>query len=195
MQPTLSKRPFTPEDLDGFQVQEFDCGNAPYEREVSAWLKGRDAESASASILDAERPAKVWLYKSADGTLVGFGAIAPSKWRWTSKKDPYIPITVIIWVGLQRQFQGKPDGPRNGRYSVLIVNDLIKEAEAERADRPVLGLAVHKDNERAIKLYRSFGFTDNLEPMRNKTTKEVEYLKMAIVLDDAALLRVTESCG
>ena len=75
----------------------------------------------------------------------------------------------------------------------MILNDLIAEAEKDRTTHPVLGLLVHKDNVKAIRLYRWFGFTDDLEPLRNKTTREVEYLRMAIVLDDEALLRIRDA--
>ena len=191
--PILTRHSFTSAEWDG--VQAFDCGDAHYEREVATWIKGKqgpEIDSALTSIYHPDRPGRVWLYKLEDGTLVGFGALGQNEWRWKGKKDPFVPVTIIIWVGLQKEFQGKPEGPKEQRYSVLILNDLIKEAEKDQDKYPVLGLCVHKDNAKAINLYKWFGFADNLEPRRNPKTKEVEYLRMAVVLNEEVLLRLRD---
>lgn len=191
--PAIVRHEFTAADWKG--VQHFDCGDAPYEREVSDWIKGPcdpDVDSALTSISHPEQPGRVWLYKLEDGTLLGFGALGYNEWRWRGKNDPKVPVTVIIWVGLQREFHGKPAGPKEYKYSVLILNDLIKEAEKDQATHPALGLSVHKDNVKAIKLYDWFGFESDFEPRRNKETKEIEYLRMAVVLDDEAVLRLRD---
>jgi ribosomal protein S18 acetylase RimI-like enzyme len=47
----------------------------------------------------------------------------------------------------------------------------------------VLGLFVHKDNQRAIRFYKDAGFSDELEQRVEKTA----HYKMFIVLDDEAL--------
>lgn len=188
---SLTKHPFGDDDWES--VQAFDCGDAPYELEVSRWLKGAaDEDSALASIHNDKRPGKVWLYKLDDGTLVGFGALGKSEWRWTGKKDPRVPLTVIIWVGLQKEFQGQPPPPtpKEERYSARILDDLIAEAVADAETHPILGLFVHKDNVKAIRLYQAAGFTaDGLDPVRD-TAGEVAYYKMAMVLNDEALLRL-----
>ena len=185
---SLTKHLFSDEDLAS--VQDFDCGSAPYELEVSNWLKGSaDQESAIASIHHPVRPCKVWLYKLEDGTLVGFGALGKSEWRWKGNKDPRVPVTVIIWVGLQKEFQGQPPppSPKEQRYSVRVLDDLINQASEDKETHPVLGLFVHKDNVKAIRLYQAAGFTDDLDPLRNKAG-EIEYLRMAVILDVDSLL-------
>ena len=176
-------------------MQQFDCGGAPYEQEVAAWIRGKDGEdSALTSIAHPERPGRVWLYKLPDGTLIGFGALGYSEWRWKGKNDPKVPVTLIIWVGLQREFQGKPEGvSKEHKYSTMILNDLIKEAEKDQATHPVIGLLVHKDNVKAIKLYEWFGFAQGFEPIRNKETKEIEYIRMAVVLDSVSVLRFRDA--
>ena len=177
-------------------VQQFDCGDEPYEREVANWIRGKEGaeiDSALTSINHPDHPGRVWLYKLTTGTIVGFGSLGYSEWRWKGKKDPKVPVTLIIWVGLQREFQGKPEGAvRDHKYSTIILNDLIKEAEKDRETHPVIGLLVHKDNVRAIKLYERFGFAQGFEPIRNKATKEIEYIRMAVVFDDEAVLRLRD---
>ncbi|HEX3149200.1 MAG TPA: GNAT family N-acetyltransferase [Gemmataceae bacterium] len=189
----LAKHPFTA--ADWADVQNFDCGDEPFEQEVADWLMGpaeEGVESALNSIADERRESRVWLYKLGD-QLVGFGALAKTEWRWPGKnKDPKLPLSIIIWVGIQKEFRGQPPGPREGRYAAQILDDLVAEAEADAWTHPVLGLFVHKDNKRAIKFYKDAGFSDELVQRVDKTTGEVEYYKMFIVLDDEALQDVVK---
>jgi GNAT superfamily N-acetyltransferase len=189
----LSKQLFTAADLP--DVQDFDCGDKPYEKEVSDWLKGPeepDKDCAVNSIKHPAKPSRVWLYK-LDEKIVGFGALAKSEWRWPGKnKDPYIPLSVIIWVAVQKEFWGKPEGTGEEKYSVQILDDLLAEAEEDAKTHPALGLFVHKDNGRAIKFYKNAGFSDELVHLFNKQTKEVEYYKMFVILDDEAFKKTVE---
>jgi len=185
---SLARELFTEDQWD--EVQDFDCGEAAYQKEVSDWLKGPfGADSALTSISNTEKPATVWLYRLPDGELVGFGALGKSRWRWKGKKDPFIPISVIIWYAVHKKFQKKPEGPREGHYSYQILEDLIAAALEEQDTHPVLGLAVHKDNERAIRLYLNIGFTEELSPF---TQDGVEYQRMAVVLNAEALGQLWE---
>lgn len=186
----LSKEFFTKESWD--EVQTFACGTEIYETEVSDWLKRPLGEDGALSaIQNAEKPTKVWLYRLEDETLVGFGALAKSSWRWKGKNDPYIPIMMIIWCGVGKEFQGRPEGPREGRYAFQILDDLLGEASVDQNAYPVLGLCVHRDNKKAIKLYKNFGFDVDLEPFKDKENGR-EYRKMAHILDGEALLRLKE---
>lgn len=115
----------------------------------------------------------------------GFGALAKSDWRWPGKNnDGFVPLSVIIWVGVQKEYWGKPEGPKDERYSAQILDDLLAEADADAKTHSVLGLFVHKDNHRAIKFYKDAGFSDDLEQRKDKVTGEVKYYKMFVVLDD-----------
>lgn len=190
MSQRLSKEFFTKESLD--EVQTFACGTEFYETEVSDWLKrplGED--SALTAIQNLERPAQVWLYRLEDETLVGFGALAKSRWRWTGKKDPFIPITMVIWCGVGEEFQGRPEGPRKERYAFRILDDLLGEASDDQNAYPVFGLCVHTDNHKAIKFYKNFGFDVDLDSFKDKENGR-EYRRMAYVLDKEALLRLRE---
>ena len=129
----------------------------------------------------------MWLYK-LDDKLIGFGALAKTEWRWPGKNnDPRLPLTIVIWLGIQNEFRGQPPSPKEGRYAARILDDLVAEAEVDARTHPVLGQFVHKDNKRAIKFYKDAGFSVELVQRVNKTTGEVEYYKMFIILDNEAL--------
>jgi hypothetical protein len=49
-------------------------------------------------------------------------------------------ISIIPNVGIRREFWGQPPGNRDGRYSSLIVDDLIAEAQ-DRQPQPLCPLA------------------------------------------------------
>jgi ribosomal protein S18 acetylase RimI-like enzyme len=69
------------------------------------------------------------------------------------------------------------------------MNELTGIAAEERAEYPVLGLFVQVENTEAIKLYRRFKFI--LEGLGSYTDPNngVTYQKMALILDQAALLQ------
>jgi len=102
--------------LDDYDiVQDFDCGSRDYQREVSDWLK---KPLGSGGALDAVSlpggDVRVLLYWLAHDLgfehLVGFGSLGKSEWRWTGKKDPFIPVTVITWFAVQNRFKRQPPG-------------------------------------------------------------------------------------
>src|SRR4051812_28304950 len=98
----LLKIPFTPEQLP--DVQDFYCGDEPWEQEVAAWIKG--APDGVIECLD--QGGEVWLYATESGDLVGFGALGISNWRWPRDDSPKQPINVIPAVAVQKHFQGHP---------------------------------------------------------------------------------------
>jgi ribosomal protein S18 acetylase RimI-like enzyme len=193
MSQALTKHIFS--ESNWIEVQSFDCGDSHFEKEVADWLKASGdpgVDSALNSIRHPDKPSRVWLYR-IDQDLVGFGALARSEWRWPGKNnDPKLPLSVIIfWVGIQKQFQGQPPGPRETRYAAQILDDLVAEAQLDAKTHPVLGLFVHKDNARAIRFYKQSGFSDELVQRADKTG----FYKMFIVLDDDALLQFLSRAG
>ena len=120
MSTTLIKHPFT--EADWPDLQNFDCGDAPYEFEVADWLKG--------------------------------------------KGEPEIDS------------------------ALTSIDDLLAEAQEAQETHPVVGLFVHKDNVKAIRLYKWAGFSDEFDHKINSETGEVEYYKMAVVLNDELLLQI-----
>ncbi len=87
------------------------------------------------------------------------------------------------------EFQRDPYDPPHLRHSNQIMNELIGIAAEDRAEYPVLGLVVSPKNIEAIKLYQRFKFnSEGMSPYTDKTTG-VTYQKMALILDQAALLQ------
>jgi len=135
----LTKHVFTKSDWA--DVQNFNCGDRAFEQEVANWLKGADTlgtDSALNSINHSDKPCRVWLYK-LDGVLVGFGSLAKTEWRWPGKNnDPKLPLTIVIWVGLQKEFQGRASkvafsdrmnsSVENTRKSAVINSDIALNA-------------------------------------------------------------------
>lgn len=187
MPDALSKANFTLDDLP--TVQSFDCGSEPWELEVSNWLKGPPNSDCAAATI--QKGSKVWLYGLDSGRIVGFGSLGTTEWRWTGKKDPYVPLSVILSYGVHKDFKKQPpsDDPNN-HYSGQILGDLIEEAIDLRDTKPILGLCVDGRNTKAIHLYKRFQFAD-LSPWTNKDTG-VSYNRMGLVLNGPLLTQLIE---
>jgi len=162
----LRKIPFTPDLLPS--VQGFDCGDAPWEREVADWLKVPAGQGGAVD--DLRRGCETWLYATDDGELVGVGSLTASRWNWPSAVDPRVPISLIPFVGVQRRFWGKPEGPPDERYSAQILGHLVFEAIQRRDRYPLVGLFVHPENVRAIRFYEKAGFAPFSKTYQDPTT-------------------------
>jgi hypothetical protein len=188
----LTKYPFTRADWG--EVQSFDCGSKEHQREVSDWLKGPEGADSALSAIYTTPPARVYLYRLEDaddeaagqGELVGFGALGQSRWRWTGKKDPFVPLTILIWFAVRNEFKRQPPGEPDGYYSSQILDDLIAEAMEQQDTHPILGLCVRPENIGAIDLYRRKGFSVELSSFKDTLTG-VEYLRMARILNAECL--------
>jgi GNAT superfamily N-acetyltransferase len=171
--PGLQRIPFSADLLSA--VQQFDCGSEPWELVVTAYLTApvTEIESAAASVsraTDDPLHADVWLYITDDGDLVGFGSLAKGNQRYPKPKNDPIPATVLIYLGADRRFHGKPDGPSHERFAALILRDLIAEARRLCEDRPLLTLYVDERNEKAIRFYKKAGFAELHRPYKDKST-------------------------
>jgi hypothetical protein len=72
---------------------------------------------------------------------------------------------------VEKQFWGQPPGPREQRYSALILDDLISEATKRMSsDSGLLILYVNEKNSRAIRLYERAGFVPLQKPFKDKNT-------------------------
>jgi ribosomal protein S18 acetylase RimI-like enzyme len=175
----LKKIPFAEDLLP--KVQAFACGDEPWQREVSDWIKA--PRGASGAVDELERGARVWLYVTEDGDLVGFGSLAATTQRWPGAKSPPVPATVIPMLGVDGKFWGQPPGPLEDRYSARLLDDLIEEARAQRHERPILVLYVHVENLRGIRFYERAGFTELHKPYTDKRTGQ-QYKRMVLVLNE-----------
>jgi GNAT superfamily N-acetyltransferase len=160
---TLVVVPFTPDMLD--LVQGFSCGDQPHERELAEWIT-RD------SIQAMQRGTQVWLYATPERELVGYGSLGVTRWRWPEPTSKKVEIQVIPAVAIQQAYWGKPEGPREERYSSQILDHLLAEADARADAMPLLGLFVHPDNQRAVAVYQRVGFV----PFSHTYTDPVSHL-------------------
>jgi ribosomal protein S18 acetylase RimI-like enzyme len=156
------------------EVQSFDCGDEPYHKSVSDWLKAVDPTDSILTDI-ANRGTKVWIYYNGADDLVGFGSLGLHVWSLPPYGKKKVPIVIIPNVAVARQFWGlPPDDP----YSDQILDDLRAEAMQYRDERKALVLAVHPLNQRAIKFYRRHGFVMIEPPMKDG------HLRMALYLGD-----------
>ena len=143
------------------------------------------------SVSDRKRPGQVWLYRLPDGTLVGFGALAQTNWKWQGEDDPRLPVSIVIWYAVHGDFQKKPEGPRENHYSFQIFESLVAEAELRQDTHPILGLFVSQENQRAMQLYEDFGFTKDGFELGPDAAED--YQKMYVVLNPPVFVRMYEA--
>jgi len=143
----LQKSPFTMSDVS--LVQGFDCGDEPWEIEVSNWIQDRGEQPVSYGL---HHGCEVWLYWTAENGLIGYGSLVERSWKWP------IPISTIPFLGIQKQFWGQAGGEGETKYSHQILADLTATARSYTDRKPLLGLHVNRYNVRAIRLYESLGF-------------------------------------
>jgi GNAT superfamily N-acetyltransferase len=117
-----------------------------------------------------QRGTSVWLFLTEGRDLIGYGSLGQTNWRWPAPADKKVAVQVIPAVAIQKAYWGKPDGPREGRYSSLILDHLIAEATDRSDVSPLLGLFVHPDNQRAVKVYERGGFAPYWYTYTDKAT-------------------------
>ena len=167
---------FAPELLA--KVEDFDCGDEPHERELAEWIK-------TESVTALARGTQVWLYATSEKEIVGFGSLGTSNWNYPDPSAKRLAVAVIPAVAIQKKWWGKPDGPREERYSAQILDHLILEAAKLVLAVPVLGLFVHPANVRACKVYERSGFQAFSRTYTDETTG-VTYRSMLRLLSSAA---------
>ncbi|MGH7169431.1 MAG: GNAT family N-acetyltransferase [Gemmataceae bacterium] len=163
----LKKIPFDAELLP--LVSDFNCAEAEpakfWEEEINDWIR-MDAATGDGALFWMRKGTQVWLYANEKDEIVGYGSLCESRWPDPAivEKVPKIkrvPISLIPAVGLDRRFRGGPEGAeREERYSTKILRHLIHEARRHANRQPFLGLYVHPQNDRAIRLYRREHFED-----------------------------------
>ena len=185
MSQELDKEPFT--EAHWGEVQAFDCGDEVYELEVSDWLKGPfGQDSALTTIRHPAKPSKVWLYRLADGTLVGFGAIGESQWRWKGKKDPKIPVTLIIWLAIAKQFQGLPKAHVMSATPFGNRRFDRRSVKFPKRTRSWDCASTLKTKKRSLYI----NGTDLPKSWIVRRDTGTRYMRMAIILNDEALLQI-----
>jgi ribosomal protein S18 acetylase RimI-like enzyme len=86
-------------------------------------------------------------------------------------------------MAIQKQFWGCPaDAAAADKYSAYLMDDVIAEARRiQHDDAPYLGLLVHAQNQRAIRVYEKAGFVIVPGVYKDKATG-VEYTRMLLDL-------------
>jgi GNAT superfamily N-acetyltransferase len=157
--PSLRVIPFSANLLE--HVAGFDCGEEEHERELADWVRQEALPAMS-------RGTDVWLFTTPAGDLVGFGSLGRT--NWPRPAGGKVAVQIIPAVAIQKAYQGKPEGPPEGRYSSQILGHLIAEALGRTAVSPFLGLFVHPQNLRAVRVYQRVGFTPFSHTYRDKAT-------------------------
>ena len=90
-------------------VQDFDCGSAPWQREVADFLKAPlgHPEGGAAQFV-ADREASVWLFQAADGQTVGYAALGEKVWSIPHPQGPrkqQHPLQYLLFLGVRKEFQ------------------------------------------------------------------------------------------
>lgn len=135
------------------EVQDFFCGDEPWQIEVAQWIKGESEDNAVARMTQGT---EVWLYRNAQGEIVGYGSLGKTEWRWPPPGGPREAVSIIPYFGVQSRFQGEPkDAPRGQRFAFHIIGDLL--ARAARHGTRIVGLFVDEDNKRAVSFYEHVG--------------------------------------
>lgn len=142
-------------------VQDFDCGEDPWERDVSNWLKRTDLDDCAVRRIRDGR-CRVWLYAIGRDRIVGFGSLGRARWILS---DPgggarSALVHIIPFIGVHTEFQGRPRRSRSGSYAYRILRHLLLQAANVADVESLIGLYVHERNARAIRFYRNWGFED-----------------------------------
>lgn len=161
--------------VDRGAVADFDCGDAPWEKELSQWLKV-DCEP-----FIAEGKVRVWLYASDRDGFVGFASLSEVQWRYPTQQDQPLKHLHVPALAISRTFQGQPsDVPNDERYAVQILRDLMFEVTFSKIYPRVLSLYVHPENRRAIAFYEKMKFV----PLKHRIYKDpqngVKYRAMVL---------------
>ena len=153
MPPLLQPTEFSPADLN--LVAGFACGSQPWEAAMSEWIKA----PPTAQFRNSKYETSIWLYYHPDGRIVGFGSLGLTRWTDPYPDGPWRDLSIIPALAIQTDFQHLPrhrDEEDNPSFSHQIVGDLLGKALLQAPDFVVL--CVHRDNRKAITLYKHFGF-------------------------------------
>ncbi len=155
------------------EVHSFYCGPEPYSKPLSDWIKAPVSNPQSALHSIRHRQTTAWLYYTEGGDLAGYGSLALARANLAPRSDPSADVAVIPMLALRFDLRGKPEGPKEMRYSRRIMRHVIEEAAHRLATRYIV-LVVDRRNFRAHRLYREFGF----KAFRATYHGDYEYIKM-----------------
>jgi len=139
-------------------VQAFDCGDNDWSLLAARWIKSAPPFPGALKSIEDHGNA-VWLYfldAVDEEFLVGFTSLGQTRWPLPPPDGPRRNVGFIPMLAVASAFQGKPTAAARGRYVDEMLEHLIEQAL--RQEYRELCLFVHKDNQRAIRLYERYGF-------------------------------------
>lgn len=153
--PTLARIPLTPDLLARESVRQFDCGDEPWEKEITDWLHAPAGGGGASD--DLANGSDIGLYLNDAGELVGVGAFAPSRVGWPKPNSDLIPAWCITMLGVDRHHQRK-------KYGHVILGDLLRRILDTGTD-PIAVLYVRVGSP-AINFYTSHNFKPHGKPRK-----------------------------
>ncbi|MFO0937328.1 MAG: GNAT family N-acetyltransferase [Gemmataceae bacterium] len=160
--PKLIAIPFAPEMVTTSMVQQFHCGDRPWECEISDWLK-REHEGASDDMTIGG--CIVWLFLNQDHVLIGVGAIGPHTIHYPKPNSPKIPTCCITNLGVDHRHHRKG-------YGQVILDHLLAEARERYGEIPIIAY-VFVDNPALTWYTEKNGFKPFGKPTKTQYQKIV----------------------
>lgn len=171
MQPTVVE--FSEERLP--LVQGFECGPHDWALLAADWIQAASSfPGALKSMKDHGNRVFLYFAGAVDQEhLIGFSSLGTTRWRIPPPDGPKRQTGFLPMLAIASAFQGKSVESSGQRYSHAIMEHVV--AEARQFGFRELCLFVHKDNDRAIRLYTRYGFQP-LDP--NAPKGQVQMLKV-----------------
>ena len=127
-------------------IESFECGDSDYAKLCEDWIKGVPPHQCAFLSIE-KRKTRVWIFTYL-GVVIGYGSLGPNKFE--GKTIGYIPMFAVASDYQSKEINGQ-------RVSKFIINFLLDKSR--ELDWPRVCLMVGKENEKAIRLYRSMGFS------------------------------------
>jgi GNAT superfamily N-acetyltransferase len=135
-------------------LQEFDCGDEPYEQEVTSWI--REWIWKDSARYQSYRDQTVVVADLSENRIVGYGT-----WECVEAfgTEPVTKHLEIAWFGIDKAYQGASD-PEGRRVSDLVYASVEQRAIVDLGvgqDIP-LTLTCHVDNFRGRRFWERQGY-------------------------------------
>lgn len=155
---SLTKRLLRRDDLSNPAIRQFSCGSLPRDVEINEFLRFEAVESVESGAVE------VWIYFDETGEVVGFSSLGKTEWRYPKPNSDRVPLQIIPNLAIATSHQG------NGYSSVMLDDTIAAAIELRDRVSELLGLFVHVENGKAIRLYLSRHF----EPFSKPITRDGE---------------------
>jgi hypothetical protein len=106
----LKKYTFSEADVALPEVQAFYCGDEPWDREVTEWIKSATGDN---SVLEDMKQfgTEVWLHRDENGMLVGYSSLGETKYTWPVGSKKKEVVNVLPCIGSRSSSRASPKTP------------------------------------------------------------------------------------